>query len=237
MDETSRALRDRLLNAYAPYLGGVLAARGWPADSAPIREGEAWLRNALDELLDLPYPEQRRTPLEVFQEAFAAPNDALAAQGVPAPRRDPVVVAAMPGDTYDLAPASSAALGEDVWRSHLEWGAAKAAAVTRPTLAVLAANLLDRDRIERVAVARGYRVQPIQGPDRVRGHALVLVDLTDAAADATIAAAAGEGIRVIGFGPHVDEFALIRARSLGATAAMARSQFFRDLAELLPSFV
>jgi hypothetical protein len=118
----------------------------------------------------------------VFQEAFAAPNDALAAQGA---RAD--VTRSGRGnarETLMTCPASSAALGEDVWRSHLEWGAAKAAAVTRPTLAVLAANLLDRDRIERVAVARGYRVQPIQGPDRVRGHALVFVDLTDAAADA-----------------------------------------------------
>jgi hypothetical protein len=42
---------------------------------------------------------------------------------------------------------------------------------------------------------------------------------------------------VIGFGPHVDEFAMVRARSLGATAALARSRFFRDLAELLPPFV
>ncbi|HAX81994.1 MAG TPA: hypothetical protein DCY40_05465 [Actinobacteria bacterium] len=237
MDDTARILRDRLVEAYTPYLDGVLAARDWPADAAAMRAGEDWLRDALDGLLALPYAEQQRTPLELFQEAMAAPNAALAAQDVAAPARDPVVAAALPGDVYDLAPASSAVIGEEVWRAHLEWGAAKAAAVTRPVVALLAANLLDRDRIERAMVARGYRLEPIRTPDRVRGHAVVLVDLTDAAAEATIAAAAGEGIRVIAFGPHVDEFAMVRARSLGATAAMARSQFFHDLEGLLPPFV
>ncbi len=117
------------------------------------------------------------------------------------------------------------------------WGAAKAAAVTRPAVALLASNLLDRDRIERVVVARGLRLDPIRGAAAVGGQVLVLVDLTDPAADETITAAAAAGVRTIGFGPHVDEFAMVRARSLGATLTMARSQFFRDLEGLLPDLV
>jgi hypothetical protein len=223
--------------AFGEHLDAVLAARGWPADALARRAGEEWLRVTLDALLEMPYAAQSRSPLEVFQEAFAAPNAALADRGVTPPQRDSVVAAALPGDVYDLAPASSAVLGEEVWRAHLEWGAAKAAAITRPTIAVLAANLLDRDRIERVLSARGLRMQPIRGAEGVAGHAVVLVDLTDPAADATITAAAQHGIRVIGFGPHVDEFAMVRARSLGATAALARSRFFHELPDLLPRLV
>jgi hypothetical protein len=96
---------------------------------------------------------------------------------------------------------------------------------------------LDRDRIERTLAASGYRMQPIRTAEGVAGYAVVLVDLIHAAAEATIAAAAQQGIRVIGFGPHVDEFAMVRARALGATAALARSQFFRDLSDLLPRLV
>ena len=37
------------------------------------------------------------------------------------------------------------------------------------------------------------------------------------------------------FGPHVDDLALVRARTLGAADALTRSAFFRNLARLLPT--
>lgn len=237
MDRVSQELLRAFATAFAPYLRQRLAARGWPSLPEAERAGAEWLRRSLDELLSQPYTQQMRTPLELFQEALAPANEALQAAGVPIPLRDAAAGAALPGDHYDLAPASSAALGDEVWRIHLAWGAAKAAALTRPAVALLAANLLDRDRIERVVVTRGLRLDPIRSAAEIGGQALVLVDLTDTAADETIAAAAAAGVRSIGFGPHVDEFAMVRARSLGADLALARSQFFRELPSLLPELV
>ncbi|HEX5630895.1 MAG TPA: hypothetical protein VFY15_04485 [Acidimicrobiia bacterium] len=237
MDQASRDLLVAFSSGFAPYLQERLAERGWPSIPEAVQQGSECLGRSLGELLAQPYARQMRTPLELFQEALAPANEALEAAGVPVPVRDNAATSALPGDRYDLAPASSAALGEEAWRAHLVWGAAKAAAVTRPAVALLASNLLDRDRIERVVVARGLRLDPIRGAAAVGGQVLVLVDLTDPAADETITAAAAAGVRTIGFGPHVDEFAMVRARSLGATLAMARSQFFRDLEGLLPDLV
>jgi hypothetical protein len=244
VDQVAKDLRDALVAALPPYLEDRLAARGWPSQPAATRAGVEWLTNSLDELLTMPYLLQRRTPLELFQEALAPANEALADAGVSPPQRDAAAQAALPGDRYDLAPASSAALGEATWTAHLRWGAAKAravappvAAVARPVIGVLAANLLDRDRIERVLTRRGFHLDAIRDAGGVGGQLLLLVDLTDRAADDTIAAAAAAGIRTIGFGPHVDEFAMVRARSLGASQALARSQFFRDLERLLPELV
>jgi hypothetical protein len=58
------------------------------------------------------------------------PTRALAEAGTPPVRRDPAAVAALPGDLYDLAPASSRPLGDAAWEAHMAWGAAKAAAMT-----------------------------------------------------------------------------------------------------------
>ncbi|HSJ28101.1 MAG TPA: hypothetical protein VLB67_07800 [Acidimicrobiia bacterium] len=110
----------------------MLADRG--LDSTPgldeaIGRGETWLRNELGEQLAKPFERQIRGPLEVFQEAMRFPTEALAAHGAVPVSRDQVTANALPGDVYDLAPASSRDLGEDVWRAHLAWGAAKAAAL------------------------------------------------------------------------------------------------------------
>jgi hypothetical protein len=96
-----------------------------------LEKGVAWLRETLDQLLATPFADQRPGPLEVFQEAMRFPTDALAAAGIGAVARDPAAMAALPGDLYDLAPASSRELGDEVWMAHLTWGAAKARALGR----------------------------------------------------------------------------------------------------------
>jgi hypothetical protein len=57
------------------------------------------------------------------------PTDALTGADVAPVVRDDVTVAAMPGDRFALAPASSSELGDDAWRAHLAWGAEKASAI------------------------------------------------------------------------------------------------------------
>ncbi len=118
-----------MVDAFVPYVSGRLSEFGVemsPEWEVVLREAQAWLRSELTTLLSQSFDRQRRGPLEVFQEALAAPTEALLASGVSPVRRDPVVRSALPGDIFGLAPASSRALGEDAWRTHLAWGAAKA---------------------------------------------------------------------------------------------------------------
>ena len=238
MEQASQRLRDALVAAVRPYLATTLAERGWPGlPEAVLASTESWLAVTLDTLLTLPFRDQSRVPLEVFQEAMTGPTEALARAGVAVPRRDPAAAQALPGDVYDLAPASSAALGEEAWAAHLAWGAAKAGVVTRPACGLLSANLLDIDPIERAAAAAGFRLERLRVVTQVSDQAVVFVDLEQPLADAVIAAAAQRGIRAVAFGPHVDELAMTRARSLGAAEAVPRSRFFADPGAFLPKYL
>lgn len=125
----SERLAEALAEAYPAFVRSRLPATPDGIEDA-IGEGETWLRSTLAELLNRPFPEQGRGPLEVFQEAMKFPTAALAQAGVEVPTRDPVAQAALPGDLYDLAPASTRDLGEEVWTIHLIWGATKAKALT-----------------------------------------------------------------------------------------------------------
>ena len=62
------------------------------------------------------------------------------------------------------------------------------------------------------------------------GADLVVVDLTRAGAVDAAAEVAATGVRVVGFGPHVDD-ALLAAAVAAGVEAMPRSRFFRLLAE------
>jgi hypothetical protein len=123
-----------LTAAYRPYVFSTLSRRsiaGVDGLEAAVDEGERWLEGHLTDLLSRPFAAQTRGPLEVFQEAMRFPTEALARAGVAPVERDHVTANALPGDVYDLAPASSRDLGEDVWNAHLTWGAIKAAALRR----------------------------------------------------------------------------------------------------------
>ena len=134
MDEVSRELRDALVEVYLPYVEAKLQQAG--VDTAPhleaLRGAEVGLADALDALLSQPYTIQQRGPLELFQEAMATPTTILRQGEIEPQPRDEVARAALPGDLYGLAPASSRLLGEAVWVAHLRWGAAKAAAMQQP---------------------------------------------------------------------------------------------------------
>ena len=135
MNSTASDLVDALVEAYAPYVRARAARLDLelpPGFEDAIEEGTRWLEAALQDLLDRPFARQDRGPLELFQEALRFPTAALEQAGYQAVPRDELVVAALPGDLFDLAPASSSDLGEEAWRAHLAWGAAKAAEMTRP---------------------------------------------------------------------------------------------------------
>lgn len=119
---------EAFVGRYISYTRTRLAQRGWTVSDEVLSQGEAWLAEQLAEQLNRPLLEQRRGPLEIFQEALKFPTDALAAQGIDPVRRDSVTVEVLPGDVYDLAPASSRDLGENAWMAHLAWGSSKAQA-------------------------------------------------------------------------------------------------------------
>lgn len=226
---------EALVGAYAMYVRQKLARKGLEEteglDTA-IEEGCEWLREALDELLRRPYHMQDRGPLESFQEAMRFPTRILRHAGHPRAPRDPLASNALPGDLYDLAPASSRELGESVWRDHLAWGTAKASAMTRRTVGILTRNLMDRSRLEAGLSAAGWVVVALKGSSvSLDLHALV-VDLEHPAAFEILGAAASR-ITCLAYGPHVDVAAFEQARRIGADHTLPRSIVFRDTAALV----
>jgi hypothetical protein len=223
-------LGDRLVDAYRGYVLQRCTERRWAHSArllASLTEGEAWLRASLAGLLDLPFGDQRRGPLEVFQEAMRFPTEALAADRVPEPVRDETASRALPGDVYDLAPASTRLLGDDVWEAHMTWGAEKAAAVTRPVVLVATRSLVDWSRIEEAAGAASMRATRWSGS--IGSAALVCVDLELDDAMGIVKAGVAEGVSVVAYGPHRAVGMLGAARTAGASHVLARSAFFARL--------
>jgi hypothetical protein len=132
MKQVGGQLIEALVAAYPDHVRARLRHEDVPGLDEVLVAGAKWLAANLEDLLSRPFREQRRGPLEVFQEAMRFPTDHLAALGRAPAERDPVAMSALPGDLYDLAPASTQDLGEEVWGRHLAWGAAKAADALRP---------------------------------------------------------------------------------------------------------
>jgi len=243
MLDVATDLLTSFVSAFSGYVEERVGEQGLERPSSfdgALAEGEAWLAATLEALLALPFDRQRRGPLEVFQEAMRFPTEALAAAGVEEVGRDSGTMAALPGDVYDLAPASSRQLGDEVWMAHLAWGAAKARALRRSgSVGLLSSNLMDRSRIEPVVERSGARLVVwnawTEGPDGQPGDwpDLVLADLSVPDSILAIEALVQAGARVVAFGPHVDRVALRSARQAGADQVLARSVFFEKLGELL----
>ena len=245
MDPPASALHSAFVGGFRPYLNAIIAERDLPeVPPESIEDAEAWLDEALQELLELPFAQQRRSPLEIVQEAMTEITAALASAGAPKALRDPVTVAALPGDLYGLAPASSSALGEEAFQAHLAWGIAKAEALAPLVsgagrgVAVVSGDLMDISRFEDAVNGVGMQLRVWGKTTELEPEPVVaFVDLAHPAADDAIASFTSEGVRVIAYGPHVDEDAMARAAVLGASAILPRSRLFRSIAEHLPRIV
>lgn len=128
IDEASQTLADELVAAYGPFVSSRTGSLGVDLVAA-LAAGDAWLREELAKELSQPYDQQRRGPLEIFQAAMSFPTDVLLAAGVEEPHRDAIAVQALPGDRFNLAPASSRDISDEVWAAHLAWGVTKAASM------------------------------------------------------------------------------------------------------------
>lgn len=204
-----------------------------------ITDGRGWLEQNLTHLLAQPFVEQRRGPLEVFQEAMRFPTEALLEAGAEPAARDEAASRALPGDVFGLAPASSQELGEAAWRAHMAWGMRKAQVMTAPPtprLAYVGTNLMDRSKIEAAATSRGFELVAYRSVEELTDPpGTVIIDLEFRHSDDAIRAAVNQGSTVVAYGPHVDDVAMVRARSLGATTVLPRSRFFHDIAQYFPT--
>ncbi len=71
-------------------------------------------------------------------------------------------------------------------------------------------------------------VEFITDADAIGAADVIVVDLARYAAQVPSIRLAAPTARILGFGPHVDEAAMARARSDGADLVVPRSRFFRD---------
>ena len=242
MDAPATALHSAFVGGFRPYLNAIFEERGLPALPAGILDdSEEWLAATLQRLLELPFAEQHRSPLEIVQEAMMGVTDAMAATGAPKLLRDPVTVSALPGDIYGIAPASSAALGVEAFQAHIAWGIEKAKALAPLVsgigrgVAVVSGDLMDISRFEDVVNGAGMQLQ-VWGKtgEHDSKPVVAFVDLTHPDADDAIESFTTERVRVIAYGPHVDEDAMARAALLGASEVLPRSRLFKSVGEFLP---
>jgi len=98
-------------------------------------------------------------------------------------------------------------------------------------IVALVADLMDRSRIDSALgpVEQVGRVEFTNDATAVAGADLVLVDLARFGDVLSAVRDAAPLARIVAFGPHVDDEAMVRARADGAAAVMARSRFFRDV--------
>jgi hypothetical protein len=215
-----------------------------------LEQGAQWLAGELGQWARLATGEQHRGPLQIFQTAMAFPTAALEDRGVAAPRRDVGAQRALPGDKYDLAPASSRDIGEEAWQAHVAWGIAKAKvmadAVPAPAsqlslaVAVVAMDRADRAAVEEVAAGRSLPVRLWRNPGAI-GAGLAeeiprwsVVDAGHAAADEAVRMLAAAGSKVAVYGPAPDDIAMARWMALGAATVVDRDRLVPVLESWLP---
>ncbi len=115
--------------------------------------------------------------------------------------------------------------------------------VRRPLAGVYSRNLMDRSKIEIELKAAGFDAFLLRNLDLVRTAMegsrppVAFVDLEATEVDDVIRVLARSGVRVIAYGPHVDDLGMQRARSLGAADALPRSRFFGRIADHLPRII
>lgn len=229
-------LQSAFVNAYEPHVRGRIADLGISVTgplSEAIEHGRVWLESALGELSGMAFDQQRRGPLELFQEAMRFPTGVLVESGAKPVDRDQIVANALPGDQFGLAPATSHDLGEVAWRAHLTWGAAKAAAMQGPgRVGLLTRNLMDSSKLDAALQQAGFERVAIR-PGDIHGEFpelldVAIVDLEHPSAMDAVAATVERGIECIAYGPHGDTEAFAEAIRMGAGTAIPRSRVLRD---------
>ena len=96
----------------------------------------------------------------------------------------------------------------------------------------LVPDLMDRSKVAAAAPGAQFVARAGDLAGAAAGADVVVVDLSRPGAVEALPALVATGVRVVGFGSHVDRSTLTAAADSGAEA-MARSEFFRRLSEIL----
>ena len=96
-------------------------------------------------------------------------------------------------------------------------------------------DLMDRSKVSGAAPGATFVATPGALAAAAAGADVAVVDLGRAGVLEVLPALTATGVRVVGFGSHVDRDTLDAARAAGCTEVLPRSAFFRDLPALLGS--
>lgn len=244
----AQRLHAALVSAFPAYATALFADRSYPLDRHTVEAIEtatAQLDLDLADELEHPFVKQRRTPLEVFAAALGGLNPVLADAGIDdAPD-------GRSGDPYALAPGSSAALGEAVQAAHVQWGAAKATALTsvdrqappRPAVVVLTMDRVTRQQLCEAAEQAGYQCHDARNPSAVASALatdtvkFALVDLAHRAAYDAVERLTKAGVPTTVFGSGVDDLTETGLRAAGVKSVVERDRLLSEPADHLPSIV
>jgi hypothetical protein len=246
------------VDSFPSFVIGRLHERGIELSAsiiAAIDSGRAWLDKGLSELFAIDPALQRSSPLALFQAALAFPTEALAREGVAPVARDETTERTVPGDRYDLAPASSQSLGEEAWSAHVAWGAAKAKALGAhprpaqasrrprevvPEVALFSTDTGIREEIEVVVRRVGLTLAVWRNPGALEAGlyggdpVVALVDLDHRSADDALRRLGERGVVTLACGSEVDDFVIARALTLGASEVIPKRALTDRLPGLLP---
>lgn len=244
----AQRLHAAFVSALPAYATAVFAARGYPLDRSAVESidrATAVLDAELGSELELPFREQRRSPLEIVRAALSIPGGALAQAGVvPAGASGPMSDV----DPYDLAPGSSSALGPDAHDAHLRWGVAKAAAFisgegttpAEPVVAVMANGRVDREQLVQAVEDRGLLPSAVRNPGALaaamdRGPVVfALVDLAHRSARDAITQLIEASVPTIVYGDAIDDLVETGLRAQGVRDVLSRRRLLADPLAFLP---
>ena len=88
----------------------------------------------------------------------------------------------------------------------------------------LISDLMDRSRL----ALEVSGIEFVTQSSAIGAADVIVVDLARYAAEVRSIRDSAPEARIVGFGPHVDDAVMARARSDGADLVIARSRFFRD---------
>jgi hypothetical protein len=259
---TTELLAASLVVAFPRFVEGKLASLGVEPDTEVVKAAEAGcisLGHALNELVYASLPMQSESPLQLVRMATQPIAEALAAAGVPVPMRDERAVEIHPEDVYDLYPASSRELGDDVWQLQMQWGLEKARVVAGmvpapaehvtaepsagvPAVALFGLGRESRDAISASLAGLGYEPLVWRNPAALasgvgRSPTLVLVDLAHPGAHEAIRVLVAADVRVVAVGAHVDDLVAPGIMALGAQEVIQLDRLLDRLPDLLPRIV
>ncbi|MEA2024371.1 MAG: hypothetical protein U9N79_08805 [Actinomycetota bacterium] len=248
MTPEAQRLHVTLVAAFPAYVTGAFSELGYPLDrttAEAIEEATAVLDAELGLELELPYREQRRSPLELFRAALEIVVLSLVDARVSPTNKESTMAE---GDTYGLAPGSSSALGAGAHEAHLAWGAAKASAFMAertavsndPVILLVTADRGDRDAILPVLKSPGVDCLTARNPAAVAGAIeqravlVAFVDLAHRSARGSVSRLVEAGVPTIVYGDGVDDLTETGLLAQGVRAVIRRRDFVANPARFLP---